>query len=91
MTNEKNDKRTDLLCPQWYAEYKYQQDKPFREAYIENALDPYAGAYAFYTIRKSLRRKQLLEAAELERERQAKIRAKQRNKPNWRSKVKFIF
>jgi len=76
--------------PQWYAEYTYQYDKTPRENYIETALSPYRKAYAFYSSREALKRKLLQEADKLEKQRQAKIKEKQRQKVSWRDKVKFV-
>ena len=76
--------------PQWYAEYKYQYDKPVRELYIESALDPYAKAYRFYTMSEAVKRKRLLEAAKLEKKRHAKLRAKLASRASWRSHVQFV-
>lgn len=78
--------------PEWYANFKYSYDKPFRESYIDNALNPYMKAYGFYSLRDSLKKQQLQEAATLEKQRQAKLkeRESQRSSSKWRDKVKFV-
>ena len=84
--------RTAPSIPEWYANFKYSYDKPFRESYIDNALNPYMKAYGFYTLRDSLKKQQLQEAATLEKQRQAKLKERgiQRSGAKWRDKVKFV-
>ena len=80
--------------PQWYAESKYEYDKPMRESYIDNALNPFVGAYSFYYIRQRVKRQQLEEAKVLEKKRQANIKAKRKAKDDakrkLRSKLKYV-
>lgn len=78
--------------PEWYAEYKYDPDKSVRESYIDNALNPYSKAYSFYNMRDSLRKQQLLEAKEIFKRHQQRMKEKQnvRSVSNWRNKINFV-
>lgn len=81
--------------PEWYANVKYQPGKTSRETYIENALNPYlySKSYAFYNLRQSIKRKQLEEAAMLEKEHAKKVKDKQRSLSGakWRKLVNYVF
>ena len=85
------DKRGPAI-PQWYADYRYDPDKSFRESYIENTLEPMFKANSFYSLRANIKRKQLEEAKQLERTRAKRIQERElrRSLIHWRNKVKFV-
>lgn len=84
--------KTGPAVPQWYADYRYNPDKSFRESYIDNSLEPMFKANSFYTMRANMRRKQLEEAKLLEKIRQQRIQERQlrRKLINWRDRVKYV-
>ena len=78
--------------PEWYALIKYQDDLSLRDNYINNTLNPYKKENSFYSLRDSIKRQQLMDAAIMEKARQKEMKEK-RNKTNlstWRDKIKFI-
>lgn len=81
-----------LTIPEWYADMKYNGDKDFREMYIDNALNPYNKAFAFYDMRAQLKKQQLMEAKELEKKRQKQIKERddKRRMTSWRQNTHFI-
>ena len=78
--------------PLWYAAYKYDPNKSFREGYIENALEPYNRSYGFYSFRRNTQIKMLKEAQELANKRAKKIKEREikRRSMNWRKNVNYI-
>ena len=81
-----------LTIPEWYADMKYNNDKDFREMYIDNALNPYSKAFTFYDMRYQLKKQQLLEAKEMEKKRQKQIKERDDKKKmmSWRHNTQFI-
>ena len=78
--------------PEWYALIKYQDDLSLRDNYINNALDPYKRENTFYSLRDSIKRQQLMNAAIMEKARQKEMKEKRNriNRSTWRDKIKFI-
>ena len=78
--------------PEWYALIKYQDDLSLRDNYINNALDPYKKENTFYSVRDSIIRQQLMNAAIMEKARQKEMKEKRNriNRSTWRDKIKFI-
>ena len=78
--------------PEWYALIKYQDDLSLRDNYINNALDPYKKENTFYSLRDSIKRQQLMNAAIMEKARQKEMKEKRNriNRSTGREKINFI-
>lgn len=78
--------------PEWYAAVKYKDNSSLRDNYINNALNPYKKENTFYSLRDSIKRQQLMDAAIMEKARQKEMKEKRNkiNRSTWRDKIKFI-
>ena len=78
--------------PEWYAEFKYDPDKSFREEYMMIANNPYQNEYKFYHMRNEIMKDQQQNADTIFNQRQDQIRNQinMRLSNQWRNKVNFV-